>query len=101
MRKFRGLTSYGLLLIYIESILYIYHCICIEVSHGIYVYRDTYIAHIAYATLRDIQVLTNMFGEIEATHKETQRSKHFFLTAGVNVTSFDCQLRTGVDNGKG
>ena len=66
MRKFRGLTSYGLLLIYAESICtYIDIYIYIEVSHGIiYVYRDTYIAHIAYATLRDIQVLTNMFGEI-------------------------------------
>ena len=70
MKKFRGLTSYDLLLIYVESILYIYRYIYIyiyiyiEVSHGIYVYRDTYIAHIAYATLRDIQVLTNMFVEI-------------------------------------
>ena len=64
MKKFRGLTSYDLLLIYVESILYIYRYIYIEVSHGIYVYRDTYFAHIAYATLRDIQVLTNMFVEI-------------------------------------
>ena len=88
MRKFRGLTSYYLILIHIEGIAYIYRRICIEVSHGIYVYRGIYIAHIAYTTLREIQVLTNMFGDIETTHKETQRSKHFFLTAGVNGHEF-------------
>ena len=58
------------------------------IARYLYVYRGIYIAHIAYATLRDIQALTNMFGDIETTHKETQRSKHFFLTAGVNGHEF-------------